>query len=352
MKDFSYGLVLGKMCPPHNGHKFLIDTAAKRCDHVDVLITDTPVPGFNIPVEKRVEWVAEMFYGYGNVRVRSILDLNINDFQLYSHGYWADYVKAILGYTPEAIFTSETYGKPWADAVGAEHVLVDLDRHEYPVSGTAVRSNSIKTLDLLPHPVRDYYVPRIVLVGAESTGTTTLAKELSQHFGEPYVEEYGRTISERWAQELGRPVTDEEWRDKDKFRLIAHTQNALEDREARYARRMLVCDTDSFATMLWWRRYGANLDDFRELGKLGFERLHRPNRFYIITSTEGMPFVQDDYGTRADGNHRHRMQNDFYNSLLGERIPFIEVDGDREQRKYKAIKAVESWLDMAPLAVV
>ena len=36
------GVVIGKFYPPHKGHNYLIDTALKNSDEVDVLVVDNP----------------------------------------------------------------------------------------------------------------------------------------------------------------------------------------------------------------------------------------------------------------------------------------------------------------------
>src|SRR5581483_9617149 len=49
----------------------------------------------------------------------------------------------------------------------------------------------------LEPPVRAYYARRICLIGAESTGKTTLARALAEHYQTVWVPEYGREYSER-----------------------------------------------------------------------------------------------------------------------------------------------------------
>jgi hypothetical protein len=73
----------------------------------------------------------------------------------------------------------------------------------YPISGTAVRSNPLGCWDFLEPPVRAWYAKRICLVGAESTGKTTLAQMLAERYQTVWVPEYGREYSERKLSEEG-----------------------------------------------------------------------------------------------------------------------------------------------------
>src|SRR5690606_5849369 len=120
----------------------------------------------------------------------------------------------------------------------------------------------------LAEPVRGALARRVVVVGAESTGTTTVAAALcdalrqrgGSHGLTRWVPEHGRDFTlQKLATEralatlAGRrpPLLDElEWR-TDEFVAIASRQNADEDRAARIGGPVLVCDTDAFATGIW-----------------------------------------------------------------------------------------------------
>ena len=81
--------------------------------------------------------------------------------------------------------------------MSCRHVMVDRHRVRVPVSGTAVRSDPLRHLDLLEPCVRAYFVRRVVLVGAESTGKTTLAEMLASQWRTNWVPEFGRDYWER-----------------------------------------------------------------------------------------------------------------------------------------------------------
>lgn len=58
----------------------------------------------------------------------------------------------------------------------ATHVLVDRARERVPVSGTAVRSGPYANWEYIEPPVPAWYAKRACVLGAESTGTTMLAR--------------------------------------------------------------------------------------------------------------------------------------------------------------------------------
>jgi NadR type nicotinamide-nucleotide adenylyltransferase len=241
---------------------------------------------------------------------------------------------ALLGRSPDVVFTSEDYGPRYAAAMGARHVAVDPDRRRYPVSGTKVRADPWRHAGFLAPCVRAWFVCRVAVVGAESTGTTTLARALAAHYGCDWVPEYGRAYCE---QRLARASTIN-WRTKD-FVHIAKQQQSDEDIMAGRGGRLLICDTDALATSIWHERYlGARSSHVEALAA------NRSYALYILTGDD-IGFVQD--GTR-DGEHiRGWMTRRFRQALAQRAEPWIEVRGDRAQRLADTAARVDELLNIA-----
>lgn len=317
---FKRGLVIGKFYPPHRGHKYLIDTATAACEELTVIICwkkEEWIPGM-----LRAEWLQRI---HPTVRVMAIEDNKLADDD--SKG-WADFTLGILGYAPDAVFTSEDYGDAYARFMGCVHVLVDKRRATIPISATMVRSDPRKYAKFLEPCVRAYFSQRVCVVGAESTGTTTLSRALAAHFGTAWAPEYGRMYSEG-KQRAGEGA---EWRSEE-FVHIAKAQSSLEDRLAESSNGLMVADTDAFATSIWHERYmGARSPEVEAIAKA------RRCDLYIVTGDE-IPFVQD--GLR-DGEHvRHGMHRRFVERLTEEGKPFIVVRGSPEERLAAAVGAIE-----------
>src|SRR5262245_43473794 len=85
-------------------------------------------------------------------------------------------------------------------------------------------------------------VLRVCLVGAESSGTTTLAQRLAAHYDTLWVPEYGRDYTEARKVAGARY----EWKSPE-FIHIATKQQEHEDMVAQQARRVIFCDTDALA---------------------------------------------------------------------------------------------------------
>lgn len=315
------GLVVGKFYPPHKGHKYLIDTARSQVDHLIVVLPHHPSQ--TIPGELRLAWLREI---HPDCDIRLVPDELDNDSKP-----WARWTIAYLGRAPDVVFTSEDYGPRFAAFMGCRHVMVDRARSIVPVSGTIIRADPLSHLDYLEPCVRAYFVKRVVLIGAESTGKTTLAQMLAERFRTTWVPEYGR---EHWERKVaGLTMTDPlpGWTD-DEFVQIATTQQARENALARIANKVLICDTNAFATGTWFERYRharhPAVDAIGARDKVDLYLLTRPD----------VAFVQD--GVRDGELIREWMHERFAEQLARLATPAVLIEGDYPARFESAARAV------------
>ncbi|MFC4020171.1 AAA family ATPase [Micromonospora sp. GCM10011542] len=239
----------------------------------------------------------------------------------------------------DAVFSSEAYGAELARRFDAVPVSVDPDRRTVPVSGTAVRADPAGHWPFLSPPVRAWFVRQVVVVGAESTGTTTMAAALAAHYRTSWVPEYGRELTARKLDRLrerspGATVFDVTW-DRDDFRAVVREQQAAEDAAARSSGPLLFCDTDARATAVWEERYlGSASPEVRAAAR-------RP-ALYLLTDHRDVPFTDD--GLR-DGEHlRAWMTGRFRDELVGCGVPVVELTGPHEQRLARAVGACDALL--------
>ncbi len=232
------GMILGKFMPPHRGHQHLIDFALERVDELSILVCslkDEPIAG-----ELRFQWMREL---YPQARVFHITDENPS----YPHEHtdfwniWTKSIGQVLPVAPDLVFTSEDYGDELAMHLGARHILVDLNREHFSISATRIRENPFDNWEFIPLCVRPFFVKRVAIVGAESTGKTTIAEKLANHF---------QTV---WTPEFARGFLDEKGADCsiEDIHKIAKGQLRTEEEGAREANKILFCDTDLMTTCIW-----------------------------------------------------------------------------------------------------
>ncbi|WP_338675688.1 adenylyltransferase/cytidyltransferase family protein [Streptomyces sp. SCSIO 30461] len=194
MKRYAHGLVLGKFYPPHAGHHHLVRTARERCERLTVLVCAASVE--SVALRDRVAWMREVHPDTEVVGAVDDIPVESTD-----PATWDAHIAIFRAAVPrrvDAVFTSEPYGTELARRFRAESVCVDPDRTVFPVSGTAVREDPVGCWDFLEPPVRAALARRIVVLGAESTGTTTLARALSARLRE----RGGPWMTARFAERL------------------------------------------------------------------------------------------------------------------------------------------------------
>ena len=319
MNDFETGVVFGKFWPLHLGHLELLGQAARQCRNVHVFVNDGRE---DVPVSERMRWVAE---ACPEATAHSSPDLCGHESEHCTPKCSEAYAAVVhdQGLFPDVVFSGEPYGDVLARCLGATSARVDRQRIE--CRGREIRADIAGRWTLIAPPARAYYCRKVVVVGAESTGTTTLAIDLAARFGTAWVPEYGRTFTEEHG-------LDHEWVSED-FVLIAERQSADIASAARGEHPMVVCDTDALATAIWHERYVGSP---APASVWELAAATRP-ALYLLTGDE-IPFVQD--GMR-DGEHvRGWMTSRFREVLAASEVPYLEVSGSAEERVRMAVAAI------------
>ena len=359
-RRFAHGLVIGKFYPPHLGHHRLISTAANQCRQVTVLAM--AAADESIPLADRARWVAAAHVGDENVRVRGIPSDAPVDYtddivwtaQMALIRAAATQVSAI---PVDAVFSSEMYGDELAARLSAQHVLVDPERRTIPVSSKRIRRDLAGNWHLLAPAVRAGLALRVVVLGPESTGTTTIAQLLTEHYRARRsvwqrtrcVAEYRREYTEaKWARTIadarssGRPEPslDELIWTRDEFDHIALEQTKREEAAAADGSPLLICDTDAFATSIWERRYLG--DAARQDQPWATDSLPRRD-VYFLTAHDRVPWL-DDGLREGDLNIRASMTGGFADALTRAGHSWVLLSGDVQQRLRLATTVVDRLL--------
>ena len=163
---------------------------------------------------------------------------------------------------------------------------------------------------------------RIAVLGAESSGKSTLCEALARRYDTVWVPEYLR----EFVDTMGRvPFEDDQFG-------IARTQRAREDAAAAQAGRYLFCDTTPLMTALYSRVYWGRVD--AQLAELA--RTH-DYALTLVTATD-TPWTPD--GLQRESEAVRRQVHECLLAVLRERgIPFTLVEGDlpRRMRQVEAL---------------
>ena len=174
-------------------------------------------------------------------------------------------------------------------------------------------------------------VLKIVLFGPESTGKTTLAKELAAHFNTEWVPEFSREyLQQKWDEEQKICELPD-------ILPIARGQMALENEKCRTAKNVFFCDTNLLETVVYSRAY---FDGFCDPAVLK-PALKAEYDLYFLTYID-VPWVKDDLRDRPQ--QREFMFSEFQKTLEENNLPYVLLKGDFRERFTTAVKIVEKLL--------
>ena len=321
---FECGLVVGKFAPLHRGHQHLIDTALSQCRHVVLLSYSNPeFPGCD--PERREHWLKALYPQTTRVVVSDGLIPPNDDTDDVHRAFTAKVLRRTPGREVDAVFTSESYGDGFAayldsyfrshnpSAKPVRHVLVDPARAAVPTSGTSIRNDVHAAREWLHPAVYASFVDRVVCLGGESSGKSTLAAALASEFRSLHAPEFGR---EWWVERGGNLQFDD-------LLFIAQRQVEREQRLAGTANRYLFCDTSPLTTLFYC------LDQFGEAAAELQALAERRYAFTILCAPD-FDFVQD--GTRREPEFRLQQHEWYVRQLQQRRIRYLEVHGSVEAR--------------------
>ena len=169
---------------------------------------------------------------------------------------------------------------------------------------------------------------KVVLFGPESTGKTTLAKQLAAHYKTEWVPEYAREyLQEKWEREQKTCEPHD-------LLPIAQGQIRLENLLSKKANKFLFCDTDLLETKVYSEAYYIGECD-PLLEKYALQNTYD---LYLLTNID-IPWEADDLRDKPD--ERQEMFDYFKDTLEKYNKNFITLNGDKNERLKTAIAHIQ-----------
>jgi HTH-type transcriptional regulator, transcriptional repressor of NAD biosynthesis genes len=339
------GMYGGKFIPVHMGHVHAMIKASTMVEELHVIISydeeyeaahyyhDSPMSP--ISYKMRLRWWKQITKDLPHVYVHAIYDPQTGQFSDWELG--AEKIKAVIGKPIDTVFSSENAYEEYFEKLypEAEHIIIDSARKVYPISATTIRTEGpLKHWEMLPKIVQPYFVKKVVVVGTESCGKSTLVKNLAALYNTAHVEEWGRMYYER----LGTYETLES-----DFPEIAFEHQYQIKEQLKKANKLLFIDTEALVTQFFSIAYeGKTQPVLTEIAKL--------QQFDLWLFLEPDVDWVDD-GTRVFGEENVRQANNrILKSLLEEAgIHTISITGNYQERLEKAMEEVNKLLGVNDL---
>ena len=172
---------------------------------------------------------------------------------------------------------------------------------------------------------------KVVLYGPESTGKTTLAKQLAEHYKTLWVPEYMREyLQKKW--DIEKKLVE-----KEDLIPIAKGQLQLEKEVSQKVENLLICDTNLLELKVYSEYY---YDGFCP-SEIKTEATKDKYSIYLLTYVD-TPWEQDILRDRP--NNRGEMFRIFEAELKKQNFPYKILKGDKEERFENAVKIIDKLL--------
>jgi NadR type nicotinamide-nucleotide adenylyltransferase len=166
---------------------------------------------------------------------------------------------------------------------------------------------------------------KIVVIGPESTGKSTLCKQLAAHYDCRWVPEYARS----YLLEHGTNYTYPDLLE------IAKGQVALEDLITKDATGYVFIDTDMYVMKVWCEFVFGDCHPW-----ITEQLSSRRYDLYLLCDID-LPWIYDELREYPDIETRQLLYKKYRNLMEQQTVPWINISGDYEERLSIAIEAVD-----------
>jgi len=170
---------------------------------------------------------------------------------------------------------------------------------------------------------------KIVVIGPESTGKSTLCEQLAAYYKVAWVQEYAR----EYLLRNGMIYSYED--------LLTIAKGQIDNEEAGTNIQLstsnpqpLFIDTDMYVMKVWCEYVFGRCHHWI-LNRI----VERPYDLYLLCNTD-LPWVKDQLREYPDLEARQELYHYYKDIMINQRVPWVEISGHNEERLQKAIAAV------------
>ena len=198
---------------------------------------------------------------------------------------------------------------------------------------------------------------RIVIIGPESTGKSTLCRQLAEHYQALWCPEFAREyllkhgmnysyedlltiakgqieLEDKYEEEVRKSERTEE---RKHFSNDMNADFGLSDLQTS---RLLFIDTDMYVMKVWCEFVFGKCHQFilDQIKKRKYD-------LYLLCNVD-LPWVKDELREYPDLERRQQLYSIYRNMLNQQSVPWIDISGTYEERLGTAIAAVDKIADL------
>ncbi len=333
---YKVGMYGGSFDPLHIGHIHDMIRAASMCEELYIVISWCEGRE-STSKELRYRWIHNNIKHLPNTKIIMIEDTAMSKEDYDTGFYWekgAQDIKDAIGKKIDAVFCGSDYlGKNRFEPLYPESEIIYFDRKEVPISSTELRFDVYENWQYIPPICRPYYTRKVLVVGSESTGKSTLVQNLAIAYNTNFVSEIGRDTCDIAGGEEFMNVND-------LYENLIR-QKEEEMRALYSSNRILFVDTDSLTTKFYSNFLLTNEEEKNKCNRLA-DAISAINDFDLILFMEPtVDFIQD--GTRNEEIRADRIKysNQLKKLFDDQGISYETIDGSYLERFNKSKELIE-----------
>lgn len=342
MFKYKVGMYGGSFDPLHIGHIHDIIRAAAMCEELYVMISWCQGRE-SVSKELRYRWILNSTRHLPNVKIILIEDKAVSKEEYNTDYYWekgAQDIKNAIGKPIDAVFCgSDYYGTNRFESLYCqESEVVYFDRKEVPISSTDIRTWALGNWDYIPDVCKSYYTRKVLIVGGESTGKSTLVQNLALAYNTNFVSEVGRdTCAYAGGEEYMIPGDLHE-------NILRQKLNVMD--AAKHSNRILFVDTDALTTLFYSNFLLKDNYSKKLCNDLALAVCNITEWDLVLFLEPDVDFVQD--GTRSEEIASNRIKYSREIARLFEEnfIPYRTISGNYLDRFNRAKEIIGEELGL------
>ncbi|MDO5849842.1 MAG: AAA family ATPase [Methanobacteriaceae archaeon] len=294
IQPFKYdlGLFTSNFDPLTIGQLDIIYKSASECKDLYIVLnySDDDL----VDYRKRYQWIYNLSSHFDNITIVPLkLDSNFKDNFEENIKFNIAHIDGInknldVIYVDGLNCLNDNLNDNLTDAVNfLDDVEVKIINHVEPPA-YEVHKNPFKYWDFIPNIVKEYYVKKVLIIGNESTGKSTLVQTLANLYNTNCVLEYSRDVCSRCGGEDFMLTED--------FEEVLYQHKLNIKNGAKESNKLLFIDTDSFMTYYYRKHTGLLESDENEsiLDNEDNIRLISGDYDLVLFMESDVPYVQDD----------------------------------------------------------
>ena len=178
---------------------------------------------------------------------------------------------------------------------------------------------------------------KIVIIGPESTGKSTLCEKLAAHYKTAWVQEYAR----EYLLKNGTNYTFENLLDVAKGQIvneetIINSWQETHNSEIGNLKSPIFLDTDMYVMKVWCEFVFGKCHQWI-LNRI----VERKYDLYLLCNID-VPWVKDELREYPDLVIREKLYHHYKDIMVNQNVPWVDISGGYEERLQKAIAAVDA----------